>query len=117
MAFVVAQRGKTVVKVSAMTYKKHYKNKGFVLVGEKALAEVQQEQTILDDVEFEDTEFEEQDNEEEVEEESLETIPISEMKKEQLMEYAKQNNIDTSSAKNVREAREIIQKAIQERNS
>ena len=38
----------------------------------------------------------------------------SEMSKEQLAEYAKEHNIDTSSARNVREARQIIQKAIRE---
>ena len=51
---------------------------------------------------------------EESEEQEVETVPISEMNKEQLAEYAKEHNIDTSSARNVREARQVIQKAIRE---
>ena len=38
------------------------------------------------------------------------------MNKEQLMEYAKEHGIDTSKARNVREARQIIQKVIREKN-
>ena len=45
-----------------------------------------------------------------------EETPISEMNKEQLMEYAKEHGIDTSKARNVREARQIIQKVIREKN-
>lgn len=44
----------------------------------------------------------------------VDKIPVSEMNKEQLVEYARNHNIDTSSAKNVREARQMIQKAIRE---
>ena len=44
----------------------------------------------------------------------LETTPISEMNKSQLAEYAKKHNIDTTSATNVKDARKIIQSAIQQ---
>ena len=39
---------------------------------------------------------------------------ISEMNKEQLMRFAKVHNINTKSAKNVAEARRIIQRAVKE---
>ena len=44
----------------------------------------------------------------------LRKIPISEMNKEQLMRFAKVHNINTKSAKNVAEARRIIQRAVKE---
>ena len=74
-----------------------FKKNGYVIVDET-------EQNIDDIVEDEQIE----------EDDSVDTIPISEMNKEQLMEYAEKHNIDTSKAKNVREARQIIQKAIQQ---
>ena len=49
-------------------------------------------------------------------EEAKEEIPISQMNKSQLMKFAKEHNIDTHGARNVAEAREMIQKAIRERN-
>ena len=52
--------------------------------------------------------------EEQIDNVEVDKIPVSEMNKEQLVEYARNHNIDTSSAKNVREARQMIQKAIRE---
>lgn len=97
MAMVIAVRGKSSVKVSRKAYETMFKKRGFKILDEKP------EQDRLN-VDFE----------EESEEQEIETIPISEMNKEQLAEYAKEHNIDTSSARNVREARQIIQKAIRE---
>ena len=90
-------KGEHTVKVSRQSYETMFKKNGYVIVDET-------EQNIDDIVEDEQIE----------EDDSVDTIPISEMNKEQLMEYAEKHNIDTSKAKNVREARQIIQKAIQQ---
>ena len=97
MAMVKIMKGEHTVKVSRQSYETMFKQNGYVIVDET-------EQNI-DDFETE---------EETVEDDSVDTIPISEMNKEQLAEYATKHNIDTSKAKNVREARQIIQKAIQQ---
>ena len=97
MAMVNIMKGEHTVKVSRRSYETMFKQNGYVIVDET-------EQNI-DDFETE---------EEAVEDDSVDTIPISEMNKEQLAEYATKHNIDTSKAKNVREARQIIQKAIQQ---
>lgn len=102
MAMVIAVRGKNAVKVSRKAYETMFKKRGFRILNEKP----EQDRLNVD--------FEEESEEHEQEEQEIETIPISEMNKEQLAEYAKEHNIDTSSARNVREARQIIQKAIRE---
>lgn len=100
MAMVIAKRGNSVIKVSKSAYEKLFKNKGYSLVHEDgAVKKAEQKQV------------EEVEEKEEQKQKEIETIPISEMNKEQLAEYAKEHNIDTSSARNVREARQIIQKA------
>lgn len=97
MAMVNIMKGEHIVKVSRNSYETMFKKNGYVIVDET-------EQNIDDIVEDEQIE----------EDDSVDTIPISEMNKEQLAEYATKHNIDTSKAKNVREARQIIQKAIQQ---
>lgn len=97
MAMVNIMKGEHTVKVSRQSYETMFKKNGYVIVDET--------KQNIDDI-VEDEQIEEDD--------SVDTIPISEMNKEQLMEYAKKHNIDTSKAKNVREARQIIQKAIQQ---
>nr|DAW18946.1 MAG TPA: HeH/LEM domain [Caudoviricetes sp.] len=97
MAMVNIMKGEHTVKVSRQSYETMFKKNGYIIVDET-------EQNIDDIVEDEQIE----------EDDSVDTIPISEMNKEQLMEYAEKHNIDTSKAKNVREARQIIQKAIQQ---
>ena len=97
MAMVNIMKGEHTVKVSRRSYETMFKQNGYVIVDET-------EQNI-DDFET---------DEETAEDDSVDTIPISEMNKEQLAEYATKHNIDTSKAKNVREARQIIQKAIQQ---
>lgn len=96
MAMVNIMKGEHTVKVSRRSYETMFKQNGYVIVDE--------EEQNIDDFEAEET----------VEDDSVDTIPISEMNKEQLAEYATKHNIDTSKAKNVREARQIIQKAIQQ---
>ena len=97
MAMVNIMKGEHTVKVSRQSYETMFKKNGYVIVDET-------EQNIDDIVEDEQIE----------EDDPVDTIPISEMNKEQLMEYAEKHNIDTSKAKNVREARQIIKKAIQQ---
>ena len=102
MAMVMAKRGQHTVKVSKRSYETLFKNKGYRIVEDEKDMDVEQmdvEQTV---------------DYGEPEEQEVETVPISEMNKEQLAEYAKEHNIDTSGARNVREARQIIQKAIRE---
>ena len=80
-----------------------FKDKGYAIVSDEATEKVENviEEPIV---------------EEEVVKTETEETPISEMNKEQLMEYAKEHGIDTSKARNVREARQIIQKVIREKN-
>lgn len=102
MAMVTARRGQHTVRVSKHSYETLFRNKGYRIVGNEkdvVTPDVNEEQ-VVDYVESDEKE--------------VETVPISEMNKEQLAEYAKEHNIDTSSARNVREARQIIQKAIRE---
>lgn len=105
MAFVLAIRNKHQIKVSKKAYENIFKKRGYRLIGE----EREEKHSKVEKVE-------EPEYAEEIEEVEEETIPISEMNREQLMNFAKENNIDTSSAKSVKEARQIIQKAIRERN-
>lgn len=101
MAFVKARRGDHVVKVSRKSYETMYKNHGYVLEGQNRKPQKEEKkQEVIEEVEEAAAEFEE--------------IPISDMTKEQLAEFAKAHNIDTSSARNVGEARKIVQKAIRE---
>ena len=102
MAMVTAKRGQHTVRVSKHSYETLFRNKGYKIVGNEK------------DVVNPDVDEEHVVDYEESEEQEVETVPISEMSKEQLAEYAKEHNIDTSSARNVREARQIIQKAIRE---
>jgi hypothetical protein len=97
MAMVTARRGQHTVKVSKRSYETLFRNKGYRIVEDEKDMDAEQ---IVDYGE--------------PEEQEIGTVPISEMNKEQLAEYAKEHNIDTSGARNVREARQIIQKAIRE---
>lgn len=97
MAMVTARRGQHTVKVSKRSYETLFRNKGYRIVEDEK------------DMDAEQTVDYGEPNEQEVE-----TVPISEMNKEQLAEYAKEHNIDTFGARNVREARQIIQEAIRE---
>lgn len=102
MAMVTARRGQHTVRVSKHSYETLFRNKGYRIVEDEkdvVIPDVNEEQ-VVDYVESEEQE--------------VETVPISEMNKEQLAEYAKEHGIDTSGARNVREARQIIQKAIRE---
>lgn len=102
MAFVTVERlGKT-TRIPKKVYEKKFKRLGYKLVSE-------------DKAEMEETKDEVTEEVDETEQnDELETTPISEMNKEQLVAFAKKHNIDTRSAKNVTEARKIIQKHIRD---
>lgn len=96
---VTITNGRHTTQVTKSVYKNVFKKIGYVIVEEAEKSADEHvgsvEERIDDDVEVDE-------------------IPVSEMNKEQLVEYARNHNIDTSSAKNVREARQMIQKAIRE---
>lgn len=92
------------LKVTMKQYENKYKRLGYVIVGGSMKTE---------EVEEPEREVVEQSIVEE-DSEDIESIPISEMNKEQLMRFAKVHNINTKSAKNVAEARRIIQRAVKE---
>lgn len=100
---VTARKGDSIIKVSKRSFETMFKDKGYAIVLDEATEKVENviEEPIV---------------EEEVVKTETEETPISEMNKEQLMEYAKEHGIDTSKARNVREARQIIQKVIREKN-
>lgn len=100
---VTARKGDSIIKVSKRSFETMFKDKGYAIVSDEVKEKVENviEEPIV---------------EEEVVKTETEEIPISEMNKEQLMEYAKEHGIDTSKARNVREARQIIQKVIREKN-
>lgn len=100
---ITARKGDSIIKVSKRSFETMFKDKGYAIVSDEATEKVENviEEPIV---------------EEEVVKTETEETPISEMNKEQLMEYAKEHGIDTSKARNVREARQIIQKAIREKN-
>nr|DAT06005.1 MAG TPA: HeH/LEM domain [Caudoviricetes sp.] len=92
------------LKVTMKQYENKYKRLGYTIVGGSMKTE---------EVEEPEQEVVEQNISEE-DSEDIESIPISEMNKEQLMRFAKVHNINTKSAKNVAEARRIIQRAVKE---
>ena len=102
MAFVTVERLGKRTRIPKKTYEKKFKRLGYKLVSE-------------DKTEMEETKDEVTEDVDETEQnDELETTPISEMNKEQLVAFAKKHNIDTRSAKNVTEARKIIQKHIRD---
>lgn len=97
-------KGNNIHRVSTKQYENIFKKLGYVIVG--------QDKPEMEDT-VEETEAKEE-QEEIVTEEDADTVPISEMSKAQLMQFAKAHNIDTRGARNVTEARKIIQKAVRE---
>ena len=118
---VTARKGDSIIKVSKRSFETMFKDKGYAIVSDEAKEKVENvkvENVIEEPIVEEKVEnvIEEPIVEEEVVKTETEETPISEMNKEQLMEYAKEHDIDTSKARNVREARQIIQKFIREKN-
>ena len=95
---VTITNGRHTTQVTKSVYKNVFKNIGYVVVEEAKKSAYEHVESV----------------EERIADVEVDKIPVSEMNKEQLVEYARNHNIDTSSAKNVREARQMIQKAIRE---
>ena len=95
---VTITNGRHTTQVTKSVYKNVFKKIGYVIVEEAEKSADEHVGSV----------------EERIDEVEVDNIPVSEMNKEQLVEYARNHNIDTSSAKNVREARQMIQKAIRE---
>ena len=104
MAMVNVIIGHEIRKVSKNAYERMFKPKGYRLA-DGFDEEVKPEDDTIIDIEAD-----------EMEESEHEEVPISQMNKAQLMKFAKEHDIDTHGAKNVAEAREMIQKAMRERN-
>lgn len=102
---IIEKRGVR-AKVSRQSYERMFKNKGFRIVGEDTVKEKAMEKQPGPEKQETKTE--------ETNETNVDEIPVSEMSKEQLAEFASRHNIDTSSARNVREARQIVQKWMRE---
>ncbi len=105
MAMVNVIIGHEVRKVSKSAYERMFKPKGYRLA-DGFEEEVKPEDDTIIDVEADEPE----------DVKMQEEIPISQMNKSQLMKFAREHDIDTHGAKNVAEAREMIQKAMRERN-
>lgn len=101
MSMVIAKRAGRTVKVSRQAYEAFYRKAGYKVVQDEETNKVKKQQDKEENMD--------------VVEEEYETTPISDMSKEQLMEYARHNNIDTSGAKNVSEARRIIKDEVKRR--
>lgn len=107
MAFVrIARKGeRTKLKVTETQYETKYKKLGYHIIEDEKKENPFTEETEKSfDVVEEKTEQNETDY--------LETIPLSDMTKEQLLAFAQKHNIDTKKARNVGEARKIIREAI-----
>ena len=98
--------------VTQKQYNNIFKKFGYVVVEENEKNNVKHfdEQTKSDEKHEDNVEQDEQDKQDE-----LEKIPISDMNKNQLMEFSKKHKIDTSGATNVADARKIIQRTLRER--
>lgn len=99
---IAKSRSGRVLRVTQQQYEKMYKNLGYQNLGE--------------DIQQKEEQKEIETKEGLTESEDIESIPISEMSKQQLQEYAKKHKIDTRHARNVTEARKIIQRAVREAN-
>lgn len=99
MAMVNVIIGHEVRKVSKSAYERMFKPKGYRLADGFEEEVKPEDNTVID-----------------VEADEIEETPISQMNKSQLMKFAKEHNIDTHGARNVAEAREMIQKAMRELN-
>lgn len=102
---IIEKRGVR-TKVSRQSYERMFKNKGYRIVGEDTAEKATE--TKQPEPEKHETKTEQ------TSETNVDEIPVSEMSKEQLAEFATKHGIDTSSARNVREARQAVQKWIRD---
>lgn len=105
MAMVRITNGKIISTVSRETYENKFRKNGW-----HELKETKNKGKKITREEY----GEEQPGQQE--ELDIDTIPISDMNNDQLKEFAKRHNIDTSGASTVSEARKIIQNAVRKKN-
>ena len=102
------KKGDIITKVSKQSYEKIFKRKGYKVIGDDApKTEAAQKSKQEPEAEAEEATATEQSV-------NVDEIPVSEMTKEQLAEFATKHGIDTSTARNVREARQAVQKWIRD---
>ena len=102
--------------VTQKQYNNIFKKFGYVVVEEDEKNNVKHfDEETKSDEKHEDNVEQHEDNVEQDEQDELEKIPISDMNKNQLMEFSKKHKIDTSGATNVADARKIIQRTLRER--
>ena len=114
---VKAKKGKNIIKVSKKSYERMFKDKGYILIDEHA-------ENVSDEFENENggepiytpEDDEQQEQKTDETEVNVDEIPISEMNSKELREFAIKHNIDTKSAKSVKDARKIVQEAVKEMN-
>lgn len=109
---VKAKKGKNIIKVSKKSYERMFKDKGYILIDEHA-------ENVPDEYESNEEPIytpEKDEHEEEETEVNVDEIPISEMNSKELREFAIKHNIDTKSARSVKDARKIVQEAVKEMN-
>ena len=120
---VIIRKGKRTIKVSQHTYDKVFKKMGYVVIQDegkavrekaaKAKEKTKAEETVDEAEQVDESTDEEW---EEAEAEQAEDVPIAEMTKAQLIEYAKQNNININGATSAAQIRKVIQREIRNRN-
>lgn len=117
---VKAKKGKNIIKVSKKSYERMFKDKGYILIDEHAENVPDEFENEINEEPIYTPEHEEYEEHEQHEEEETEVnvdeIPISEMNSKQLREFAIKHNIDTKSARSVKDARKIVQEAVKEMN-
>ena len=112
---VKAKKGKNIIKVSKKSYERMFKDKGYVLIDEHA-ENVPDEYESNEEPIYTPEHEEHEEHEGEETEVNIDEIPISEMNSKQLREFAIKHNIDTKSARSVKDARKIVQEAVKEMN-
>lgn len=100
------KKGNITTKVSRQSYEKIFKRKGYKVIGDD-VPKTEAAQKNEQEPETEASTATEQSV-------NVDEIPVSEMTKEQLAEFATKHGIDTSAARNVREARQAVQKWIRD---
>ena len=123
---VIIRKGKRTIKVSQHTYDKVFKKMGYVVIQDegkavrekaaKAKEKTKAEETVDETEQADESTDEPTDEEWDDAEAEAESVPVSEMTKAQLIEYAKQNNININGATSATQIRKVIQKEIRNRN-
>uniref|UniRef100_A0AAU8AYI2 Uncharacterized protein n=1 Tax=Dulem virus 36 TaxID=3145754 RepID=A0AAU8AYI2_9CAUD len=98
MAMVNIRRGNNYTRVSKSAYESHFRKLGYRIIAVDESIKTQPD--IMETVS---------------EAEDIETIPISDMSKDQLIEFARKHNISLAGTKGPNDARRVIKRAMQER--